>query len=156
MTRCVQARSAVLSPESVESLINDLIPFATFVTDTFPDVATISQLDRAHVEAFLTWNRTERTWRGRKACDRTIGPAVAHSTVLSVRKFLDDITLWGWADRPHCPLLFPTDVPKLPRTLPPSADARHRHRRAAGNHADPGPARTHRAHAPAPRRPAHR
>jgi len=43
---------------------------------------------------------------------------VAHSTVLSVRNFLDDITLWGWADRPHRQLLFATDVPKLPRTLP--------------------------------------
>ncbi len=54
VTRYVQARSAVLAHKSVESLINDLIPFATFITDTFPDVGTISQLDRAHVEAFLT------------------------------------------------------------------------------------------------------
>ena len=41
-----------------------------------------------------------------------------HATVLTVRIFLDDITLWGWADRPARRLVFATDVPRLPRPLP--------------------------------------
>ena len=45
------------------------------------------------------WNRT-RSWRGRVARDQPVSASVAHSTVLTVRNFLDDITLWGWAGRP--------------------------------------------------------
>ena len=41
-----------------------------------------------------------------------------HGTVLTVRNFLDDITLWGWADRPPHRLIFASDVPRLPRPLP--------------------------------------
>jgi hypothetical protein len=41
-----------------------------------------------------------------------------HATVLVVRNFLDDLTLWGWAERPAGQLLFAADVPRLPRALP--------------------------------------
>jgi integrase len=41
-----------------------------------------------------------------------------HSTVLTVRNFLDDVTLWGWADRPASRLVFASDVLRLPRPLP--------------------------------------
>ena len=47
--------------------------------------------------------------------------------MLTVRNFLDDITLWGWADQPRRRLVFASDVPRLPRPLPralaPDADA---------------------------------
>ena len=56
-----------------------------------------------------------------------MAPAQIRSTVLTVRNFLDDITLWGWADRPQRRLIFASDVPRLPRPLPralaPDADA---------------------------------
>jgi integrase len=43
---------------------------------------------------------------------------VVHATVLTLRNFLDDLTLWGWAERPTGQLLFAADVPRLPRALP--------------------------------------
>jgi integrase len=118
ITRYVKTRTSVLAPKSIESLINDLVPFGTFLSDRFPELDSLRQLERHHVEAFLTWNAIERTWRGRKSAPRKVSPSVVHATVLSVRNFLDDITLWSWAERPTRRLLFPTDVPKLPRALP--------------------------------------
>ena len=57
-----------------------------------------------------------------------MSPTVVHSTVLAVRNFLDDITGWGWAERPTRQLIFAGDVPRLPRPLPralaPGDDAR--------------------------------
>lgn len=44
--------------------------------------------------------------------------SVVHATVLAMRNFLDDLALWGWAERPAGQLLFAADVPRLPRALP--------------------------------------
>jgi integrase len=117
MIRYVTTRAAVLADSSVEGLANDLIPFGVFLADHHPHVTTLTQLDRGHIEGFLTVNRT-RTWRGRKARNQQVSASVAHSAVLALRNFLDDIVLWGWADRPARQLLFAADVPRLPRPLP--------------------------------------
>jgi integrase len=117
MTRYVTARKTVLSTSSVDGLVNDLIPFGVFLAEHHPDIALLRQLDRSHIEGFLTFNRT-RTWRGRKARGQQVSVTVVHAAVLSLRNFLDDITLWGWADRPPRQLVFATDVPRLPRPLP--------------------------------------
>jgi site-specific recombinase XerD len=126
MARYVQTRAAVLSRSSVDGLVNDLIPFGTFLGEQFPAITSLGQLERHHIEAFLAWNRT-RTWRGRVARDQPVSAAAVHGAVLTVRNFLDDITLWGWADRPQRRLIFASDVPRLPRPLPralaPDADA---------------------------------
>jgi integrase len=126
MARYVKTRAAVLSRSSVDGLVNDLIPFGMFLGEQFPAVASPGQLERHHIEAFLAWNRT-RTWRGRVARDQRVSAAAVHGAVLTVRNFLDDITLWGWSDRPRHRLIFAGDVPRLPRPLPralaPDADA---------------------------------
>jgi integrase len=117
MTRYVTTRAAVLAASSVDGLINDLIPFGAYLADHHPQITTLAQLDRSHIEGFLVTNRTRR-WRGRKARDQQVSTSVAHAAVLALRNFLDDITLWGWADRPARQLLFAADVPRLPRPLP--------------------------------------
>jgi integrase len=117
MARYLHARAAVLSPSSVDGLVNALIPFGSFLGERFPTVQTLRQLQRHHVEAFLAWNRT-RTWRGRLARDQRVSVSVVHAAVLTLRNFLDDITLWGWSERPQQRLVFASDVPRLPRPLP--------------------------------------
>jgi hypothetical protein len=37
----------------VDGLVDDLIPFGVFLGERFPDVATLRQLERHHIEAFL-------------------------------------------------------------------------------------------------------
>ena len=117
MARYVQTRAAVLSRSSVDGLVNDLIPFGMFLGEQFPAITALAQLERHHIEAFLAWNRT-RTWRGRVARDQQVSAAAVHGAVLTIRNFLDDVTLWGWADRPQRRLIFAGDVPRLPRPLP--------------------------------------
>jgi integrase len=126
MLAYVQARSAVLSRSSVEGLINALVPFGEFLADHHTEVVSLRDLQRTHIEEFLVWNRT-RSWRGRLARDKQVSASVAHSSVLALRNLLDDITLWGWAERPERRLVFATDIPRLPRPLPrglaPNVDA---------------------------------
>jgi len=117
MIRYVAARQTVLSTSSVDGLVNDLIPFGVFLAEHHPDIVALRQLDRSHIEGFLSYNRT-RNWRGRKARGQQVSITVVHAAVLSLRNFLDDITLWGWADRPPRQLVFAADVPRLPRPLP--------------------------------------
>jgi integrase len=92
-----------------------------------PEVTSLRQLTHSHIEGFLAANATRR-WRGRLAQDQRVSPTVVHSTVLAVRNFLDDITGWGWAERPTRQLIFAGHVPRLPRPLPralaPGDDAR--------------------------------
>jgi site-specific recombinase XerD len=127
LLRYVQTRASVLRPRSIESLVNDLLPFAEFLTAHHPEVTTLRGLKRSHVEEFLVWNRT-RYWRGRKARPQAVSVAVAQSTVLSLRNLLEDITIWGWSEAPYERLVFAADVPKLDRALPraltPDVDAR--------------------------------
>ncbi len=127
LLRYVQTRASVLRPRSVESLVNDLLPFAEFLTAQHPDVTSLRDLQRSHVEEFLIWNRS-RPWRGRKARPQPVSAAVAQSAVLSLRNLLEDIAAWGWAEAPTGRLVFPADVPKLDRALPralaPDVDAR--------------------------------
>jgi hypothetical protein len=85
LLRYVQARAAVLRPKSVESLVNDLLPFAEYLTASHPGITGIRQLTREHIEGYLAWNRT-RPWRGQRAAagnGRAISVAVAQSAVLS-------------------------------------------------------------------------
>ncbi len=115
--RYVQTRSAVLRPRSVESLVNDLLPFAEFLTPHHGDVGSLADLQREHVEEFLLWNRS-RPWRGRKAPARPVSVAVAQSAVLSLRNLFEDVAAWGWAEAPTRQLIFAADIPKLDRALP--------------------------------------
>ncbi|EUA42901.1 phage integrase family protein [Mycobacterium xenopi 3993] len=129
LLRYIRVRAAVLRPKSVESLINDLLPFAEYLTAHHPQLANLRELDRACIEGYLAWNRT-RGWRGQRAnagAGRTISAAVAQSAVLSLRNLLDDITAWGWEQAPPRRLVFAADFPKLdqplPRALAPDVDA---------------------------------
>nr|WP_254697426.1 hypothetical protein [Mycobacterium avium] len=102
LLRYIGVRAAVLRPKSVESLINDLLPFAEYLTAHHPDVISLRELDRSCIEGYLKWNRT-RGWRGQRAAagaGRTVSAAVAQSAVLSLRNLLDDITAWA-GRRPH-------------------------------------------------------
>src|SRR6266511_4103912 len=124
MVRYVQVRAAVLRPTTITSLVEGLAVFGEFLGQRHPGVRSLRQLERGHVEAFLTWNAT-RPWRGRVARDQAVAASVVHATVLTVRNFLDDLALWGWAERPARQLLFACDVPRLPRTLPRSLSPDH-------------------------------
>jgi integrase len=117
--------AATLRPATVDLRADSLIIFAEYLAVAYPHVRSLTQLTREHIEEFLAYNH-KRPWRGRVARDQPVSPAVSKRAVIDLRCFLDDLALWGWAERPPRRLLFPTDIPRLdkplPRALPPDVD----------------------------------
>ncbi len=117
--------AATLRPGTVGLRADSLIVFAEYLAAAHPQVRSLTQLTRAHIEEFLAYNH-KRPWRGRVARDQPVSPAVSKRTVIDLRCFPDDLALWGWAERPPGRLLFPADIPRLdkplPRALPPDTD----------------------------------
>src|SRR5690606_6835659 len=99
--------------------------FGMWLHDNHPGIDGLDQLDRTIMEEFLTWNHG-RPSRGRRAKGEPVSIARQHSTVSALKTFFEDITLWGWAERPPRPLLHRSDLPRLPaavpRALSPDAD----------------------------------
>ena len=122
----IDARTAVLRPKSIEKITSALAIFGEFLSARFPELASIADLERRHVEAFMTWTAT-RPGRGSHDRVRQVGPSTIAHAVITLRTFLDDIAAWGWAQSPPRRLVFPTDIPHqpelLPRALPPDVDA---------------------------------
>jgi site-specific recombinase XerD len=117
--------AATLRPNTVGLRADSLIVFSEYLAAAHPDVRSLTQLTREHVEGFLAHNH-KRPWRGRVARDQPVSPVVSKRTVIDLRCFFDDLALWGVAERPPRRLLFPTDIPRLdkplPRALPPDCD----------------------------------
>ena len=117
--------AATLRPATVGLRADSLIVFCEYLAAAHPDVRSLTQLTREHIEGFLAHNH-KRPWRGRVARDQPVSAVVSKRTVIDLRCFLDDLALWGMAERPPARLLFPADIPRLdkplPRALPPDAD----------------------------------
>ncbi len=117
--------AATLRPGTVDLRADSLIVFTEYLAAAHPEVTSLTQLARAHMEEFLAYNH-KRPWRGRVARDQPVSPVVSKRTVIDLRCFFDDLALWGWAERPPRRLLFPADIPRLdkplPRALPPDTD----------------------------------
>ena len=120
----LDARASVLRPSTMANLTSNLAIFGEFLTDRYPELTSLTRLERSQVEAFFSWSST-RTWRGRFT-DRPVGPWPVTEAVITLRSFFEDIAAWGWAEAPPRRLIFSTDVPRpphpLPRALSPDVD----------------------------------
>ena len=125
MLAYLEARRPVLRPGSLEVVANSLGVFGSFLAEHHPEVRSLGDLDRRHVESYCQWVPT----RARRRADNghPISAAAVHHDVVTLRTFLEDITCWGWAEAPARQLLFATDIPRLPKALPralvPNVDA---------------------------------
>ncbi|HEX2028054.1 MAG TPA: tyrosine-type recombinase/integrase [Nitriliruptorales bacterium] len=123
----LDARAPVLRPNTIDKLTSALAIFGEFLTETFPELTTIANLERHHVEAFMSWTAT-RPGQGTQRHVQQVGASTIAHAVISLRALLDDIAAWGWAQAPSRRLVFATDIPRqpdlLPRALPPDVDAR--------------------------------
>ena len=118
MLAYLETRRAVLRPNSIRHLTGDLACFGEFLSDRFPALSSLAQLERAHLEAFLIYLPT-RGWRGAfKSAGQPISTATVHETLIGLRTFLEDLRAWGWREAPARPVLLATDIPRLPDTLP--------------------------------------
>jgi integrase len=115
MTAYLELKLATCKPKTVSSLATRLTHFGRFLTAADPGLAGLADLGRQrHIEPYLA--------SASAAVDSRTGTAITpgeqQQRVLAARNFLADITAWGWADAPARQLVFPADIPKLPRVLP--------------------------------------
>lgn len=125
MLAYLEARQAVLKVATIRDLVSSLASFGEFLSERYPELQSLADLERSQIEAFCRFLPTRR-WRGQRACDRRVGSHTVIATLIDLRSFLTDITAWGWAEAPRRRLLFSSDVPRpprvLPRALPPDVD----------------------------------
>ena len=114
----INARSAVLRPQTLLGIGNDLACFGEFLTNHHPEIVTLNTVQRHHIEAFYTWV-ARRPFRGHRSWEnKRVSTTSVQRTILTLRTFFEDITAWGWADAPTRQLIFTVDIPKLPDLLP--------------------------------------
>jgi len=114
---CLTTVAATLRPATVDLRADSLIIFTEYLATAHPQVTSLTQLTRTHIEDFPAYNH-KRPWRGRVARDQPVSPVVSKRTVIDLRCFFDDLALWGWAERPPRRLLFPTDIPASTNRCP--------------------------------------
>lgn len=115
--RYLQTVATTVRPKTVEGRAATLRLFAGWLAEAHPEVRSLHQLIRAHLEAFLAFD-AGRVSRGRAHRGQTISVRHHHRAVHDLRLFFDDLAAWGWADRPTGVLLHRSDLPRLPEPLP--------------------------------------
>lgn len=126
MLAYLDTRRPVLRPGSLDGVANALGTFGGFLAEQHPEVRSLGELERRHVESYCQWVPTRA--RRRAAGDgRAVSASAVHRDVVTLRTFLEDITAWGWAEAPARQLVFASDIPRLakalPRALAPDVDA---------------------------------
>ncbi|MGE0305183.1 MAG: tyrosine-type recombinase/integrase [Acidimicrobiia bacterium] len=115
--RYLQVCSTTLRPATIEDRCDSFKLFAMWLHERHTDVERVDQLNRHVIEGFLSWNHT-RPSRGRRSNGQPVSITRQHATVSALKAFFEDITLWGWAERPPRPLLHRSDLPRIPTTVP--------------------------------------
>ncbi len=106
----------VLRPASVAATDVGLRTFAAFLAETHPEVTSIADLERSHLEDYKRWLvlRSDR-----------LGAATTTTRTLrlgALRVFFLRLLEWGWDDAPVRPLLFHGDAPPRAQPLPKALD----------------------------------
>lgn len=100
--------------ETVSHICSRLAHFGRHLTAVDPAIASLADLDRRrHIETFLT-----ATAQATRRDGLPIAASERRARIITVNRLLTDIAEWGWPDAPVPRLVFPRDIPRLPRPLP--------------------------------------
>jgi len=92
-----------------------LAHFGRHLAAADPGLDTLADLDRQrHIETYLAATAVATALRG----GQPIGTGEQRNRIITLGRFLADITEWQWPDAPARRLVFTRDIPKLPRPLP--------------------------------------
>ncbi|MFJ2030150.1 tyrosine-type recombinase/integrase [Streptosporangium sp. NPDC087985] len=103
------------APSMMDGIAIRLAHFGRHLATVDPDIDSLAGLDRQrHIETYLAAVATARAMRG----GQPISVGEQRNRIITLGRFLADITEWGWPDAPARRLVFSRDIPKLPRALP--------------------------------------
>ena len=117
MRRYLEQVACVLRPGSVGGADLALRAFAAFLTEQAPDVRTVDQVRRRHVEAF----KVRLAARPGRNTPRVTGATLAHR-LGTLRMFFIRIAEWGWDEAPAQLPMFAGDLPRQDHPLPKALD----------------------------------
>jgi site-specific recombinase XerD len=132
MRRYLEQIACVLRPGSVSGTDLALRSFTAFLAEQAPDVRSVADVRRRHVEAFKPW-LAARPGMNRP---RVTGTTIAHR-LGTLRMFFLRISEWGWEEAPAQLPMFAGDLPRLDRPLPKALDDTTAARLLAAAQADP-------------------
>jgi site-specific recombinase XerD len=117
MRRYLEQIACVLRPGSVGGADLALRSFAAFLAEQAPDIQTVAEVQRRHVEAFKVWVAA----RPGQNKPRVTGATIAHR-LGTLRMFFIRIAEWGWDEAPAQLPMFAGDLPRQDHPLPKALD----------------------------------
>ncbi len=113
MRRYLEQIACVLRPGSVTGADLALRSFAAFLVQTAPEVTSVTQVTRRHIEDYKPW-LAKRPGQTRA---RLTTATLAHR-LGTLRMFFVRIDEWGWEQAPTRVPMFPGDLPRQDHPLP--------------------------------------
>jgi site-specific recombinase XerD len=117
MLRYLEQIGCVLRPGTVKNTDQALRSFAGFLLDRAPDVTTVSQVGRRHIEDYKPWLAARPGQNKPRATTATLAHRLG-----TLRMFFVRIDEWGWDEAPPRVPMFPGDLPRQDHPLPKALD----------------------------------
>ena len=117
MRRYLQQIGCILRPGSVTNTDLALRAFAGFLVETAPEVLSIAQVTRGHIEEYKPWLAARPGQNKARASTATIVHRLG-----TLRMFFVRIDEWGWDEAPPRVPMFHGDLPRQDHPLPKGLD----------------------------------
>jgi len=117
MRRYLDQLTCVLRPGSVGGADLALRSLAAFLLEHAPDVATVVEINRRHIEDFVRWLAARPGRNGAR-----VTPATLAHRLGTLRMFFVRISEWDWPDAPPRVPIIPGDLPRQDHPLPKALD----------------------------------
>jgi len=113
MRRYLTQIGCILRPGSVSGADLALRCFAAFLTEVAPEVSSLAQVTRRHIEDYKPWLAARPGQNKPRLTTATIAHRLGTLPMFFVR--LDE---WGWDEAPPKVAMFPGDLPRQDHPLP--------------------------------------
>ncbi|MEU3458294.1 tyrosine-type recombinase/integrase [Micromonospora sp. NPDC006766] len=117
MRRYLDQISCILRPGSVRGADQALRSLAAFLTQHAPDVSSVADIGRRHMEDFRQWLADRSGYRTAR-----LTPATLAHRLGTLRMFFVRISEWDWPDAPTRVPIIPADLPRQDHPLPKALD----------------------------------
>ncbi len=117
MRRYLEQIGCVLRPGSVNNADQALRAFAGFLVEAAPEVTSVAQVTRRHIEDYKPW-LAKRPGQNKA---RVTTATLAHR-LGTLRMFFVRIDEWSWDEAPVRVPMFPGDLPRQDHPLPKALD----------------------------------
>jgi site-specific recombinase XerD len=117
MGRYLEQIGCILRPGSVNNTAMALRAFAGFLVETAPEVLSVAQVTRGHIEDYKPWLAARPGQNKARVTTATIAHRLG-----TLRMFFVRIDEWGWDEAPPRVPMFPGDLPRQDHPLPKGLD----------------------------------